>query len=315
MMNTSYFPVIGRRTLTRMVAFAATMAGPSKAGSALRSFGAIGALLLAAPGMASAQQETPGQIVALDFNPENSMLLKGQPDGLYRSGDTSPEWKKIPLPPAEGEGRIAEVAVPAGPTEDVFYLAGPGYGVQRTNELGTSWEPLNEGLPSRDVVAFAAHADQPETLYAVIAEEGIYRSEDAGASWQMMDKGPKQGLRELVHSDMEGSMQSGWLFAATPDGVQRAMDCFCLWRDAGGLSGEVTAITYHPGEPSMLFAAAGDDLFRSTDGGENWEPVAGPGGTVTALTLTPAGALHAGTADGGLFRSIDEGKTWAAVHG
>lgn len=35
----------------------------------------------------------------------------------------------------------------------------------------------------------AAHADQPDTVYAYIAGQGIYRSQDVGRRWQLMDKG------------------------------------------------------------------------------------------------------------------------------
>lgn len=274
-------------------------------------------LLLAAGGVARAEQtQAPraDEVVAVAFEADGA-LLKSSQDALHRSENGGREWMAVPMPAADGDGRVMDIAVPAGASESVFYLAGPGLGVQRTENAGDEWTALNEGLPSRELVAFAAHADRPETLYAVIAKEGIYRSEDAGASWQMMDKGPKQGLHELIHSDMEGSMQSGWLFAATPEGVQRAMDCFCLWRDAGDLSGEVSAIAYDPRQPARLFAAAGDVLHRSTDGGESWEAVAAPGGTVTALTLTPEGALYAGTENGGLFRRTDEGGDWEEVDG
>src|SRR3546814_15414001 len=73
----------------------------------------------------------------------------------------------------------------------------------------------------------------PDTVYAVVAEQGIYRSEDGGAGWRMMDKGPEAEIQRIIHSNLEGSMQSGWLFAATDRGVYRSMDCFCGWRNAG----------------------------------------------------------------------------------
>src|SRR3546814_7687084 len=90
-----------------------------------------------------------------------------------------------------------------------------------------SWSHVDRGLPSRDVIAFAAHSAVPDTVYAVVAEQGIYRSEDGGAGWRMMDKGPEAEIQRIIHSNLEGSMQSGWLFAATDRGVYRSMDCFC----------------------------------------------------------------------------------------
>src|SRR5260370_2025760 len=100
-----------------------------------------------------------------------------------------------------------------------------------------AWVERTEGLPGLDVIAVADHATHPDTIYAIVEERGIYRSQDAGKSWRMMDRGPRDGLVQLIHSDMPGSMQSGWLFAATSSGVRRIMDCFCLWQDAGGQIG------------------------------------------------------------------------------
>src|SRR3546814_11388715 len=62
---------------------------------------------------------------------------------------------------------------------------------------------VDRGLPSRDVIAFAAHSAVPDTVYAVVAEQGIYRSEDGGAGWRMMDKGPEAEIQRIIHSRSE----------------------------------------------------------------------------------------------------------------
>ena len=106
-------------------------------------------------------------------------------------------------------------------------------------------------------------------------------------------------------------MQSGWLFAATPEGVRRSMDCFCGWRPTGELpAGEVFDVAYDPRTPEHVYAATAAGLFRSVNGGEDWEPVSGST-RATALAIDPqSGMLFAATDGGALLRSTDHGLTW-----
>lgn len=109
-------------------------------------------------------------------------------------------------------------------------------------------------------------------------------------------------------------MQSGWLFAATTEGVRRSMDCFCGWRPTGELpEGEVLDVAYDPRTPEHVYAATAAGLFRSVNGGEDWEPVSGAT-AAKALAIDPrSGALYAATNAGTLLRSTDEGHTWEPV--
>jgi len=63
-------------------------------------------------------------------------------------------------------------------------------------------------------------------VYAWIAKQGVFETEDGGERWQKMDAGPPTQVVALAHSTLEGSMKTGWLYAATPDGPYLSMDCF-----------------------------------------------------------------------------------------
>lgn len=269
--------------------------------------------VLAVSGAAVARQADASPILALGFDPGSGILLKVDPDAIYRSGDGGRKWTRIALPPV-AKGHVAAAAV-SGKGKGAWYLGGPGVGVLRSEDGGRNWVAQNKGLPDGEIIALTAHADQPDTVYAVLAGIGIFRSEDAGASWRLMDKGPREDIVQFVHSNMPGSMQTGWLFAATTKGVSRAMDCFCGWRDAGGLSGKVFAVSYDPTQPQRVYAATSDGLFFSVNGGEQWTKVVSPAATISALIATPSGALYAATGDGGLYRTADQGKTWERVNG
>lgn len=250
-----------------------------------------------------------GAIVALAYDARTDTLLKAEVQGLYRSGDDGRSWEPVPIGAADGEGSIAEVAVAAG--KGTIYVAGPGIGVLRSDGED-NWASAGEGLPSRDVAAFATHSTQPETIYAYLPDSGIYRSQDSGKSWRLMDKGP-EGIRELIHTDLKGSMETGWLYAATAQGVRISMDCFCLWRDAVGVPAQVEAIAFQLGKPERLYAASLQGLFRSESGGREWQQASAPDAAVTALTVTPSGIVFAASRGGELFKSSDGAKTWERV--
>lgn len=269
--------------------------------------------VLAIQGVANAGQlaSAPDRVAALEFDRASRTLLKATAKTLYRSSDEGKTWTKIVLPPAAANHAIAAVAVSAR-DKDAIYVAGPGLGILRSKDGGRSWAAGNQGLPSREVIALTAHADQPDTLYAYVAGKGIFRSQDAGLRWRLMDRGPREEIRRFVHSNMPGSMETGWLFAATSKGVRRSMDCFCGWHDAGGLASEVHAVSYDPDEPQRVYAAAREGLFVSTDGGEQWTSMKSPGSDITTLVAVPSGVLYA-AGDGHLFRSGDRGVTWERV--
>ncbi|MGH6714449.1 MAG: WD40/YVTN/BNR-like repeat-containing protein [Bradyrhizobium sp.] len=250
-------------------------------------------------------------VVALAYDRGTDTLLKAYARTLYRSSDGGQSWKSLAISSSE-KGQIAAIAAsPAG--KGVAYVVGMGLGVLRSVDDGKSLIERDAGLPTRDVIAVAAHATQPETVYVVVSGHGVYRSQDAGKSWRLMEPGSQGGIQQLVHSDMAGSMQTGWLFAATSKGVRRTMDCFCLWTDAGKLGTEAHAITYDPGHPDHFYTVTDKGLFRSSDGGESWVQMTSPSSKAVALAFAPSNILYAIDGKGALFRSADDGSTWIPV--
>lgn len=252
------------------------------------------------------------KITALDFDVHDNLLIKAYSRTLYRSRNEGRDWESIALPKAIERGRIVSVSVSAQ-SPATLYVAGPGFGVLRSADGGESWDAINHGLPSNDIVALSSHADQPETLYVFVEKHGIFRSEDAGGHWRLMDAGPRAKVLQFVHSNMSGSMQTGWFFAATAKGISRSMDCFCGWRDAGGLGRAATAVAFDPGQPKQVYAAAGSDFFSSADGGEHWSLLPSPSYNISALAAAPAGMLFAAASAGKLLRSTDRGMTWRQI--
>ena len=262
---------------------------------------------LAIAGTAGADEETSP---LLHYDPTSERLLKVQADQLFQSTNRGETWQELSLPEAVKKGQLVAIAAPAT-AEQTLYIAGPSIGVQRSADNGNNWHEVDVGLPSQDVTALAVHRQQAETLYAVIADDGLYQSEDAGTTWKKMDSGPGQPIRRLVHSDMQGSMQTGWLYAVSDDAVRLSMDCFCGWRPTGELdAGRVYDVAYDLDDPERVFVATEQGLWRSDNGGQEWQRVTDDDPALVALTLAPEGTLYGLNREGELLRSDDRGQTW-----
>ena len=132
--------------------------------------------------------------------------------GLYRSADGGKTWQKV-LGHGVDTGAVTVVIDPRDP--DVVYAAlwasrnGPWHfmrvyehyragGLYKSTDGGTTWTKLTRGLPlrvGRIGIAVAAspsaRAGSPsQRLYAIVERPagcGVYRSDDAGASWTQTD--------------------------------------------------------------------------------------------------------------------------------
>ena len=142
------------------------------------------------------------------------------------------------------------------------------------------------------------------------AHSGLYRSENAGRSWQLVGLPSKHAHADVmaVTPDLRDPRT---VYVATHEaGVLRSTDGGGTWREANaGLGGlDVHGVAVDPNPPQKLHAAVrdkGEGIYRSADGGVKWVRVDdGPGGEIKVLASVniPTGMggifLYAGTAEG-----------------
>ncbi|MCL4303463.1 MAG: hypothetical protein KJ077_47695 [Anaerolineae bacterium] len=170
------------------------------------------------------------EVRSLAVDPLNGYLLAATASGLYQSQDEGQSWQPMTLPadiPANG---IAHVAIrPDQP--DIVYLAGEPIGIWRSRDAGQTWQKVTQGLENEQVTALALHSngyprDNTKSLFAWVADVGIFESHDEGDTWKRsVDQGPpNRQVLALTHTPLPGSMNTGWLYAATPDGAYLSMD-------------------------------------------------------------------------------------------
>jgi photosystem II stability/assembly factor-like uncharacterized protein len=232
----------------------------------------------------------------VDVNDPRHLWL-GTHVGLYESRDGGRSWRASGL---EGEDAMNLVQ-----TDGETLWAAGHYVFATSTDGGRTWSDVRpRGLPSLDIHALAV--DHDGRLYAAVAGEGLFRSEDGGKRFELLSRRVGPAVMALAVTE------SGRLFAGDMNtGVLVSDDRANTWRVV--LRESVTGLAVNATAETVL--ASGPGVFRSTDGGANWKPVlaaertwgvswSADGGTGYAVTVPPARTL---------YRSDDGGSTWKAV--
>ena len=128
--------------------------------------------------------------------------------GVYRSADGGENWDKVLF--VDNDTGVSFLSMDAT-NPDVVYAGmwdhrrepwnvrsgGPGSGLYKTTDGGDSWKELTQGLPDlMGNTGVSVSRANPNRLWAMIeaVEGGVYRSDDAGESWQHVNDDP--GIRD-----------------------------------------------------------------------------------------------------------------------
>ena len=249
-------------------------------------------------------------------------------------------------------GRVMAVAGhPLDPM--VFYFGSSSGGVWKTDNGGTTWRNISDGFFKRGSVGALAIAEaDPNVIYAGMGEcgmrsnvthgDGVYRSDDGGATWRHCGLAETQNIGRIrVHPsnpDLVYAAAFGHRFGPNPErGVYRSRDGGRTWELILFRSEYAGAIdlTIDLSNPRILYAAiwqtqlfpwgrtqasSGSGLFKTTDGGDTWTELThnpgfptGPLGRIgIAAAPTRSGRIWAqiDAQQGGMYRSDDGGATW-----
>lgn len=193
-----------------------------------------------------------------------------------------------------------------------------------------SWRQVGTSLAGHDVWVVASRPSDPETLYAGVYGDNLYRSTDAGQSWHPMGQGDalRDALR-YVRALALSPHHTDTLYVGTePANIYKSTDAGDTWNDLGirelpgsgewslpysPRAGAVRTISLHRSEPGLMYAGVEQGgVLKSTDAGATWTIThSGVHPDVHTLAVHPGdpGVLFAATG-GGVYRSDDGARTW-----
>ncbi len=253
--------------------------------------------------------------------------------------------------PAVG-GRITAVAgVPGDPL--TFYASAAQGGLWKSTDGGREWEPLFDDEATQSIGSFALAPSDPNVIYVGGGEAntrgnvaiglGIWKSVDAGATWQQVWKGRGQIGQMIVHPtnpDIAFAAVLGSPFGPSETrGVYRTVDGGKNWQRVLFKNADTGAsdVVFDPHNANILFAGLwqmrrtpwsmtsggpGSGLWRSADGGNTWTQLTGNGlpegnwGKIgVAVAPSDSSRVYAliEAEEGGLFRSDDGGDKWERI--
>ncbi len=253
--------------------------------------------------------------------------------------------------PAFMSGRIADIAIHPE-NESIWYVAVGSGGVWKTENSGTTWTPVFDDQTSYSIGCVTIDPNNYNTIWVGTGEnvggrhvgygDGIYRSDDAGASWKNMGlKNSEHISKIIVHPEdskvIWAAVQGPLWKKGGERGLYKSTDGGTTWKKTLGDDQwvGVTDLVIDPRDPNRLYAATwqrhrtvaaymgggpGSGLHRSTDGGETWEqlknglPKSWMGKIGLAISPQKPDILYAAIEldrrTGAVYRSSDRGTTW-----
>lgn len=211
--------------------------------------------------------------------------------GLYKTTDGGTTWERV-LEIDEHTG-VSEVILDPRDPDTVYAVAyqrrrhvwtlingGPGSGLHKSTDAGTTWREINSGLPSGDIgrIGLTLAPANPDVLYAVVEatgdEGGFYRSTDRGESWTRRSdyvSGSPQYYNELWpdpnHVDrvysadtwLQVTEDGGASFQSVPENYKH-VDNHAMWID--------------PRDSDHLLNGNDGGIYESFDRGQTWRYIA-----------------------------------------
>ncbi len=156
-----------------------------------------------------------------------------------------------------------------------FNSGGPGSGLFKSTDGGSTWVKLSKGLPEGDLgrIGVAVAPSRPSVVYAVVEAKhsALFRSDDLGETWKEMNNGEEIVGRPFYFATLwvdpknfNRIYKPGTGFILSDDGGKT------FSRVAGSVHSDFHAMWINPNNPEQLFVGTDGGFYTSVDRGSTW---------------------------------------------
>jgi photosystem II stability/assembly factor-like uncharacterized protein len=245
-----------------------------------------------------------GQIGGVRIHPTNPNIVwvaaqgdafKSNPErGVFKTTDGGKTWRKV-LSVSDSVGAVDVELQPGSPNVVYAWMSrlerkpwtiisgSREGGFYKSTDGGEHFTKITNGLPTELIgkANLAVTAAKPNRIYALVEAKpggGLYRSDDAGQTWQAMNPQPANIAAQMI---------------------QRPFYYVALGAD--------------PTNADVVYAGA-EGFFKSTDGGKTFSILRTPHGDNHDIWINPHdGQTLIQSNDGGANVSFDGGRTWSSL--
>lgn len=205
--------------------------------------------------------------------------------GIYRSADGGATWTLV-LKGTNATSGASDLSMdPTNPR--ILYAAfwdhqrqpwyvrsgGPGSGIWKSTDGGDTWTRLSKGLPALiGKVGVAVSPANPDRVFAIVEAEqgGLYRSDDAGASWRRLSGDRLIQTRSWYYMKVFADPTNAnvvWVLNAP---VLRSIDGGATFATVPATHGDNHALWIDPTDPQRMINGNDGGASVSLDGGKSW---------------------------------------------
>lgn len=313
---------------------------------------------------------TGGRITDLAISPDNDdhLYAAAAVGGVFRSTDRGVNW--TPIFDEVTKPSIGDIAIAPSDSQRIYVGTGEangsatdgayfGDGVYRSDDAGATWAHigLSESNHIGRIVVDPIDPDRvfvaaTGLLYGYNNERGIYRSTNAGSSWNQVlfvtdstaaiDIVINPVNTDILFAAMWERTRKPWQrdYGGLTSAIHRSLDGGNTWTELGAANGLPAAdaqtgrlgLAISESDPSTIYARyttnqitnVFDGLYKSTDNGDNWTLV-----TLSALANVDSSfgwyfgniRVHPTDPDEvyvlgqSIYRTSNSGTTWQQVNG
>lgn len=297
-------------------------------------------LLAGSPGLWAQKKDAKNDVKATE-----KQVKPAVPSSMFSS------LKFRSIGPAWASGRVSDLAVNPSNHSEIYAAVGSG-NIWKTTNNGTTWQPIFDKYGAYAIGCLTIDPGNHNVIWAGTGEnshqralgwgDGVYRSEDAGASWKNMGLKESRQIGMIAvdprNSDVVYVAAEGSVWGPGGErGLYKTTDGGKTWTKILNISENtgINNVILDPRNPDVIYATSeqrrrhvglkisgGPEsaVYKSKDGGKTFDKIMNglPGGDIggMGLAMSPVDndvlyiIMEAQGETGGFFRTTNRGASW-----